>query len=110
MIGLQLILTHHIVYVTEMSSKMASTLSQKWLTIFFIAKQSTILYISYHNYDIFYQISPACGTNAYQTMYGETLNVSLSNGNIKCVNEKIFFAVNLHLKPFCVMLKLTLEV
>ena len=55
-----------------MSSKMVSTLSQKWLTICF-AKKLKILYIL-EKYD-FVQISQACGPNTYQIMYGETLNV-----------------------------------
>ena len=47
-----------IVYVTEMSSKIASTLSQKWLTIFY-QKPHVV------------QISPASGANTYQKLYGE---------------------------------------
>ena len=36
-----------IIYVTEMSSKMALTLSQNWFTNFLL-KKSKILFISYH--------------------------------------------------------------
>ena len=65
MIGFQLIFKHlTIVYVTGMSSKIASTHSQKWLTIFFLQKS----FKNCISYD-FVQILP----NAYQIMNGETL-------------------------------------
>ena len=44
---------------------MASTLGQKILTIF---RQNA------QNFVFFVQISPACGPNTYQVMYGETLD------------------------------------
>ena len=52
---------------------MASTLCQKWLTIF--AKKFKILYCS-GPYE-FVQIALACGSNTYQIglMYGEALAV-----------------------------------
>ena len=59
------------VYVTETSSKMASTLSQKWLTIFFFfcqKAQNFVYFVPYH----FVQILPARGSNTYQVMYGES--------------------------------------
>ena len=64
------------VYITETSSKMVSTLYQKWLTFF--SKKLKILYISYH------VIS----------------KVSVGNGNIKWLIGKSIFAVNLPLKLF----------
>ena len=64
----QLILYYRtIVYVTETFSKMASTLSQKWLTIF--AKRLK----TFIPYDLV-ETSQAFGPNTYQIMYGETLN------------------------------------
>ena len=53
-----------IVYVTETSSRMASTLSQKWLNIF-CQKPQTFVYFGAYD---FVQISPAYGPtpNAYQ--------------------------------------------
>ena len=87
-----------IVLVTETSSKMASTLRQKMLTIFCQKAQN---FVFFEPYD-FVQISPVCGPNTYQIMYGETLDshVSVSNGNIKCPIGKSIFAVNLPLKLF----------
>ena len=58
-----------IVYVTETSSKMASTLSQKYLTIFCQKAQNFVYFLPY---DV--QISIACGRNTYQIMRGETLD------------------------------------
>ena len=58
-----------IISVTEMSTKMASTLCPKWYI--FVKKNSTIC--QFVPYD-FVQISPACGPNTYQIMYGETLD------------------------------------
>ena len=70
MIVFRLILKHQtIVLVTGMSSKMASIPSQKWLTIFCQKAQN---FVYFGPYD-FVQISPACSPNAYQIMYGETL-------------------------------------
>ena len=70
MIVFILILKHQtIVLVKGMSSKMASILSQKWLTIFCQKAQN---FVYFGPYD-FVQISPACSPNAYQIMYGETL-------------------------------------
>ena len=48
----------------------------------------------------FVHISPACGSNTYQTMYEETSNVSVSNGYLKYPIGKSIFAVNLFLKLF----------
>ena len=59
-----------IVSVTETSSKMVQTLCQKLLTIFCQKAQN---FVWFRPYD-FIQISPACGRNSYQIMYGETLN------------------------------------
>ena len=71
MIVFRLILKHQtIVLVTGMSSKMASILSQKWLTIFCQKAQN---FVYFGPYD-FVQISPGCGLNTYQIMYGETLD------------------------------------
>ena len=71
MIVFRLILEHQtVVLVTGMSSKMASILSQKWLTIFCQKVQNFVYFGSYD----FVQISPACGPNTYQTMYGETVD------------------------------------
>ena len=57
-----------IIYVTETSSKMASTLSEKWLTIHCQKAQNFVYFLPYD----FDQISPACRPNTYQIMYGET--------------------------------------
>ena len=48
------------------------------------------------------QTSPACGANTYQIMFGgiRTFNVSISNGNIKCLIGKSIFALNMPLKFF----------
>ena len=97
MIVFQLILKHRtVVYVTETSSKMASTISQKWLTMFCQKAQNFLPYN-------FVLISPACRPNAYQIIYGETFDfqcVSVSNGNIKCSIGKSFFTANLPLELF----------
>ena len=53
-----------------MSFKMASTLCQKLLTIFCQKAQN---FAWFGPYD-FLQISPACGPNTYQIMYGENLD------------------------------------
>ena len=53
---------------------MASTLCQKWLTIFCHKAQN---FAYFGPYD-FVQISPARGPNTYQTIYGETLRFSVS--------------------------------
>ena len=50
---------------------MASTLSRKWLTIFWKKKTQNFVYFVPCD---FVQISPACGLNTYQIMYGETLD------------------------------------
>ena len=68
-------------YVIEMSSKMTSTLSRKMVN-HFCQNASNFVYLV--PYD-FVQISPACILNTYQIMYGETSDVSVSNGNIKCL-------------------------
>ena len=71
MLVFKLIVYHQtIVSVTEMTSKMASTLYQKWLTIFCQRAQNLVLLGAYD----FVQISPACGPNTHQIMYGETLD------------------------------------
>ena len=59
-----------VVFVTGKSFKMALTLSQKWLTIFGQKAQNFEYFVSYD----FVQISPACGPNTYQIVYGETLD------------------------------------
>ena len=66
-----IVLYQTIVPVTETSYKMASTLGQKWLIIFLV-KKLKFFYSSDHK--ILFQISPACGPNTYQIMYGETLD------------------------------------
>ena len=71
MIIFRLIVEHHtFVFVTETSSKMVSTLCQKWLTIFC---QKAEKFVYFGRFD-FVQISPACSPNTYQVMYGETLD------------------------------------
>ena len=60
-----------IVYVTETSSKMASTLSLKWIIIFYKKKAFNFVYFIIYD---FVQISPASGSNIKQIMYGETLD------------------------------------
>ena len=80
MIVFRLIVYHQtIVLITERFSKMASTLYQKWLTIF-CQKAQNVVYFGPYN---FVQMSPARGQNFYQIMYGETLDfsVSISNGS-----------------------------
>ena len=47
---------------------MASTLSQKWLTIFYQEAQNFVYFVSCD----FVQTSSACGSNTYQMMYEET--------------------------------------
>ena len=59
---------------------MASTLSQKWLTIFCL-KAHLKKYIYFLPCD-FIITSPACGSNTYQIMYGETSNFAQHNGFI----------------------------
>ena len=46
---------------------MASTLYQKWLTIFFQKAQHFVYFVPWD----FVRISPARGSNTYQIMYGE---------------------------------------
>ena len=71
MVVFKLLVKHQtIVSVTETSSKMASKRFQKWLTIFCQKAQN---FVYFEPYD-FVQISPACGLNTYQIMYGETLD------------------------------------
>ena len=48
-------------YVPETSSKMASTPSQKWLTIFCQKAQNFVYFVPYD----FVQTSPACDPNTY---------------------------------------------
>ena len=67
-------------------------------------KQKTAQNFEYFIPYDFVQISPACGPNTYLIMYGETSNVSISNGNIKCLILKSISAVNVPLKLFCVTL------
>ena len=75
---------------------MASTLCQKWLTIF--GKKLKILYTSrpYH----FIRISSACRPDTYQICMERlyTFSVSISNDNVKCPIGNSVFAVNLPLK------------
>ena len=72
MIVFQLILWRQtIVYVTETSSNMASTHSQKWLTIF-CQKAQNFSYFVPNDFD---QISPACVPNTCQIMYVGTLDL-----------------------------------
>ena len=54
---------------------MASTLCQKWLTIFCQKAQN---FVWFGPYD-FVQISPACGPNTYQIMYVEALDFQCQN-------------------------------
>ena len=76
-----------IVSVTEMFSKMASKLCQKWLTNFCQKAQNLV---GFRPYD-FVQILPACGPNTYQIMYGKTLDFqSISNGNLNAGSENHF--------------------
>ena len=49
---------------------MASSLSQKWLTMFCQKAQNFVYFVPCD----FVQIAPACGLNAYQIMYGEILD------------------------------------
>ena len=71
MIVFKLILKHQtVVFVTEASSKMAPTRSQKWLTIFGHKAPNSVYFLPYNN---FVQILPACRPNAYQIKYEETL-------------------------------------
>ena len=51
-----------IVYITEMSCKMVSTLSQKWLIIFCQKAQHFVYFLPCDCV----QISPGCGPNTYQ--------------------------------------------
>ena len=72
MIVYQSILNHRkTVYVTEMSSKMAQTLSKKWQTIF-RQKAQNFVYFEPLN---FVQISTVGGPNTYQIMYAENLDL-----------------------------------
>ena len=96
MIVFLLILKHRtIVYITETFSKMASTFSQKWLTIF-CQKAEKIVYSLPRN---FAQISPGCAPNTYQWRRDFRLPMSESVMAI-CPIEKAIFAVNLPLKLF----------
>ena len=63
-------------------SKNASTLCQKWLTMFSQKAQ----YLVWFGPNDVVQISPAFGPNIYQKCMArfQTSNVSISNGNIKC--------------------------
>ena len=95
MIVFELIFYHQIIVsVTETSSKIASTLCQKFLTIFFVKKHVVVWFGPYD----FVQISPACGPNTYQIMYGETLDFQCQHQ--QCPIWKSIFAVNLPLKLF----------
>ena len=69
---------------------MASVLCQRLLTT--LVKMRKILYSSDHT--IFTSML------SYQIMYGETLDFSINNGNIKYSIGKSIFAVNLSLKLF----------
>ena len=42
----------------------------------------------------FFQISPGCGPSAHQIMYGETFNVSISNGSMKSLYGKFTAKLN----------------
>ena len=77
---------------------MASTLSQKWLTIFCQKAQNLV----YSVLCDFVQVSLECGSNTYQIMYGrlKTSNVSVSNDNLKYPIGKPIFAVNLPFELF----------
>ena len=78
---------------------MTSTLRQKLLTIFCQKAQN---FVWFGPYD-FVQSSPACGSNTYQIMYGETLDFQSQHQqcNIKMPDRKInFFALYLPLKLF----------
>ena len=54
-------------FMSGTSSKMASTLSHKRLTIFCQKSQNCVYFVQFG----FVQISSACGSNTYQIMYGE---------------------------------------
>ena len=78
---------------------MASTLCQKWLTIFCQKDQN---FIKSGPYD-FVQISHACDPNTYQIMYGETLDFQCQYQQwyIKHpIGKSIIFGVNLPFKLF----------
>ena len=77
---------------------MASTLRQKWLTIF-CQKAQNFAYFRSHE---FVTISLACVANTYQKCIEKfwTSNFSISNGNITCPIGKSILAVNLTLKIF----------
>ena len=49
---------------------MASTLSKKWINIICQKAQCFVYLLPYN----FVQVSPACGPNTYQTMYGDALD------------------------------------
>ena len=85
-------------HVTGMASKMASMLSQNWLTFFF-AKKLKILYISYHVSIFKFHLHVVQILIKYMEGF-QTSNVSVSNGNTKCPIGKSIFAVNLTLKLF----------
>ena len=76
------------VYLTETSSKMASTLLQKLLTIFGQKAQNSVYFVLYD----FVEISSACGPNTF----GEILDLQ----KIKCPIGKPIFVVNFPLKIF----------
>ena len=83
---------------------MASTPCQKFLTI---SCQKAQNFVWFGSYD-FVQITPACGPNTSQIMYGEkTFNVSINNGNIKCSIGKQIWHWN---SSVLQLLMLTLEV
>ena len=75
-----------IVYVKGTSSKMASTLCQKWFTTF-LSKSSKILYSSDHT--MLFKF--------HQHVVQMLINI---NGNIKCPIGKSIFAVNWPLNRF----------
>ena len=64
-----------VVYVAGTSFKMVSTLCQIWLTSFCQKAQNFVYFIEYN----FVYISPACGPNTYQIMFGDVeLSMSAS--------------------------------
>ena len=89
------ILASKIVYVTETYSKMASTLSKKWLTIF-CQKAQNFVYFGPYN---FVQTSPAFDPNTYQIMHEKTLDFQYLHQH-KVPDRKINFIVILALKLF----------
>ena len=84
--------------VTETSSKMASILCQKLLTIFFVKKHK-ILYVSDHTILFKFHQRVVQILIKYCMARLLTFNVCISNGSIKYPIGKSIFAVNFSIKP-----------